>query len=209
MGRVSLVATALGLLVSTSSLGCEGKVVIFEDDFKDDLGGWESDTALKFGADGLTVTLAPAAEVYHRMNTSFAAKDGDYCMDVAFPSRTEANASVALRFWSADNANYYVFQASQDGKASLWRRANNTWIKAWDKEAPAIKRDPGATNRLRVVAKGNLVSTYINGGKVRDTRAQSPTGDSRFGFNFELVKASPEEEGRTFAIKNYKVTTAE
>ncbi|MEM7193279.1 MAG: hypothetical protein AAF405_10555, partial [Pseudomonadota bacterium] len=58
-------------------------------------------------------------------------------------------------------------------------------------DSPAIKTAPGASNTLRVAAKGNQLSFFINGTKVRALKGQAPKGSWRFGVsgdNFDTAK---------------------
>jgi hypothetical protein len=58
-------------------------------------------------------------------------------------------------------------------------------------DSPAIKKEPGATNLLRVKTNGNSVTFFINGTKVRELRGQAPKGVWRFGLsgdNFDKQK---------------------
>jgi hypothetical protein len=206
MRAIAAACVIAGLLHASDAVACLGKNVIFEDQFKDDSGGWEVDSTLQFGPTGLTIKFEPSWESYPKMNAAFAVKDGDLCIDVAFPQQLTNKPSVALRFWVVDGQNYYVFQISPAGYASMHRMLSNRWSQIFSQETTAIKKGPGATNRLRVTLKGNLVTTYINDQKIRDQRAQPPAGDSRFGFYLQLGEAAKDEEARTFKVTNFKVT---
>jgi hypothetical protein len=206
-------ALAIGVLLAAlsggSSLGCEGKNVIFEDEFTDDLGGWEADPSLKFGPTGGMVTLAQDWTSFRRMNQAFFAKNGDFCLEAAFPPEGNNNAALAIRFWVLDGENFYIFQVTQAGNASLWRQVAGKWNQIYQQPVKEIKTSPGSVNLIRAVAKGNLISTYVNGVKVRDARAQPPPEETRFGFYLQMDKAAAQPEERTFHIKRLKVTSVD
>lgn len=174
--RVCAAAAVTICLLANAAWGCEGKTVIFEDDFQDDLGGWPGDsTSMKF--DKGTMVLQPP---------------------VNFKTTMRLNAA----FTATDLANLYLAHLSLKGTAGLTRRFNQKWATIWEQDVPKAKQGPGASNIIRVVAKGNLVSVYINGEKVRDTRAQPP-GEARFGTYAERNTAV---EGQNFMFKKFKVT---
>jgi hypothetical protein len=70
--------------------------------------------------------------------------------------------------------------------------------------SPTLKKNPGDSNLLRVTLKGNLVSMYVNGTKLKDIRAQAPTTDARFGVYAQRSKAGSEQ---IYVFKSIKVTT--
>lgn len=202
--RVCAAAAVTICLLANAAWGCEGKTVIFEDDFQDDLGGWPGDsTSMKF--DKGTMVLQPPVnfKTTMRLNAAFTATDLDLCAEAVFPTENpEAGPSIGVLFWGIDYANLYLAHLSLKGTAGLTRRFNQKWATIWEQDVPKAKQGPGASNIIRVVAKGNLVSVYINGEKVRDTRAQPP-GEARFGTYAERNTAV---EGQNFMFKKFKVT---
>ncbi|WP_141701239.1 hypothetical protein [Methyloceanibacter methanicus] len=70
-------------------------------------------------------------------------------------------------------------------------------------DSPAIETAPGASNTLRVDAKGNTLGFYINGTKVRELRGQAPKGSWRFGVSGDNFDKSDEA---TVLFTKMKVT---
>jgi len=208
MSKKRLVALVLApaLLFATNVFACEGKTVVFEDDFKDDSGGWDLDKAMRFGASGLSVEISSTGTIFKELNSAFVIKDGDLCLEAAFPAKAQNEPTVGVKFWAVDYQNFFLFQVSQTGKASLWRQTAGKWAQIHEAEVPGIKKDPGASNLLRVTLKGNLISVHVNGQKIRDQRGQAPTADARFGFYFQIAQPVAAAEARTFRAIRYKVT---
>jgi hypothetical protein len=179
--------------------------VIFEDKFEDDGGGWDADKNMEFKKSSMTVKIAGDDASFRELNSVFVIKDGDLCVEATFPTNApDTSPAVGLLFWATDYNNMYLFQTTVNGGISLARLVNKQWgtIVLVD-QVPSVKTGPGATNTLRVVLKGNLLSAYINDVKFRDQRAQPPANDSRFGIYAERATPGPEQIS---IFKNYKVT---
>jgi hypothetical protein len=196
------------LLIGGSGFACEGTNVVFEDKFQDDSGGWDPADSIKFGATGLDVDVGAEFTNFKELNSAFAVGDADICIDVAFPKTIANNPSVGIMFWAVDYSNFYLFQVSQAGSASLWRMNNSKWNKIFSGDVAAIKKDAGAVNTLRVTVKSGTITAYVNGEKVRSQKAQAPKADSQFGLYVQVDDPVAEADGRIFNVTNYKVTDA-
>jgi hypothetical protein len=192
-------------LLAGAAWGCEGKTVIFEDDFRDDLGGWDPAPVMKIDNGSMILRLPHNRGAQAELNVAFLAPaDMDLCADVVFPTEApEAGPVAGLVFWATDYSNLYVAQVTMKGWAALFMRNDGKWWKLWDQEVAHIRQGPGASNRLRVRAKGSVVSVYVNGQKVRDSRAQPPTVQARFGAYVERERLV---DGHAFLFRNFKVT---
>ena len=205
--RVCSAAVLMATLMIGAAWGCEGKTLIFEDKFQDDLGGWDKEPAMKIEDGSMVLRPTGSNGSLSELNTAFLATDVDVCAEVVLPREfPETGPTAGLLFWAVDYSNMYLSVVSLKGQAFLYRRSNQKWFKIWDQEAPRAKQGPGASNLLRVVAKGNLVTVFVNGEKVREVRVQAPSGETRFGTYVERDKPV---EGQTFAFKNFKVTRPE
>ena len=93
-------------------------------------------------------------------------REGDICVDYVMP-QTKDPAVVGMLFWAANYGNAFLFMVNTVGEAKIVRRqvakdkVDTSTLTDWT-AAPAVKKNPGATNQLRVVLKGNSASTFIN-----------------------------------------------
>jgi hypothetical protein len=209
--RQSLFALVLlpALVAGTHALACQGKSVVFEDTFKDDLGGWEEDKNIKIGGGSMQVTLTQAANSNKELNTSFLVKDADICVEGTFPQDTTGSPGFGIMFWAVDYRNFYMFQVSMAGKAYLFRYATDRWVTIYSVDTPLVKKEAGATNMIRVTFKDQVISTYVNGTKVRDIRGQKPRDETAFGVYAEVTKEGVASASPVMTFKNFKVTSAD
>ena len=209
VGAGAIAALVVGLLAAGQSLACEGRNVIFEDDFTSDLGRWNPDPALTFGGSGGKVSFASHWEHFQIINLAASPLDGDVCMTATFPLKAKNTAAVAIRFWITDGANYYMLQITQERKVILWRTYFGIRLALWEEEILQTNTAPGASNTVRVVTKGKSVLAYINGARVREISLQPPTGEVRFGFHLQLNEETMGPDERVFFITRYKMTSAD
>lgn len=206
---VAALASALAVASPSLVSACEGKNVVLAEKFEDDLNGWDQNNAYKFGGKGVQVTLPAENDNNRELNNSFLARNADFCLTGRFPAMVDEPAGFGLIFWATDYRNFFVFQVDSRGKASFYRYTAGRWIHVYSEDTSAINKEPGAANRIRVVTKGNVVSTYVNGSKIRDLRSQGPTGDARFGIYVQTNKPMEEASARTFNFDDYTVTSSE
>jgi hypothetical protein len=193
---------------------CEGQAgaSVFEDDFSDDSGGWlMSPNYIVWKPKEMDITLDAKNAGETSLVGGFNANDGDYCVEGIIPKPQDAAASISLAvvFWAADYSNYYDAQLGSDGKLSLYRRLNGNWASVvTDVPAPSYKADADAVNALRVLAKNNKISIFVNGASVKVVRAQTPQGQLRFGagayLGGKVIDGIP-----AVKIKSYKATAGE
>lgn len=181
------------LAASGEAIACVGNKVIFEDSFEDDAGGWshKAGTEMK---DGAFVIKLPADDMQSNLNVTFSLKDADICTEAVWPTGGEqAVLGAGLLFWGESNRTYYQFGILNNGRFWIARKQDGAWLGtiAANIDSPAIKKAPGSSNTLRVDAKGNALTFYINGTKVREVRGQAPSSAWRFGVsgdNFDKEK---------------------
>ena len=187
------------------AMACDGSNIIFEDKFEDDAGGWSIKETIEV-KDGTFVFKLPPDDLQSNLNVTFTVKDADICAEAVWPeSRDQPVLGAALLFWGENNRTYYQFGILNNGRFWISRKQDGAWLGtiAANIPTPAIHTSPGASNTLRVDAKGNSLVFYINGTKVRALRGQSPSGAWRFGLsgdNFDKTKDS------TVLFTNMKVT---
>jgi hypothetical protein len=216
MLRILLGASAL-LLFVPPAFACDGQtgmgMVIFEDKFTDDSGGWifGADNGLALKAPGATLTVAAAdgGSVRAPFNQTFTAAQGDFCTEMSFPAdAAQLDAHIGVSFLAMDYTSYWVVLVHADGKVSLYKRTNNQWSMVW--EAPTnnlVKTGPTDVNSVRAVVKNGTITVIVNGQTVKSVRAQIPNGDLKFGFFAEYTKTSATPV--LFTVHSYKVTAGE
>jgi hypothetical protein len=163
---------------------CEGSEVIFEDNFADDAGGWPLKDTVEV-KDGLFVFKLPPDDMQSNLNVTFTVKDADICSETVWPNGEQPMLGAGLLFWGEDNRTYFQFGILNNGKYWIARKQDGKWLGtiAANVDSPAINKNPGEANTLRVTANGNNLTFYINGTKVRELRGQAPKGSWRFGLS--------------------------
>jgi len=207
MRRVLVIVGLLQTCFCGSVLACgeaQKGSVIFEDNFADDSGGWDRSDYTNVESPAFVIKLDKNAVSVVTENLTFDVKEGDFCVDVALPpSPPENGVEGGLVFWGSDYANYYVFLISPNSLASLWRKTNGNWNRIVAGTAPV---KPTETNSIRAIAKGDLITLFVNGQEFKKVRAQN-TGASRFGMYTAVDK--PLTDPIKFRFQNFKVTTGE
>ncbi|MDJ0512114.1 MAG: DUF1080 domain-containing protein [Methyloceanibacter sp.] len=211
MLRMVVAVAVAGFLASVGQgLACEGSEVLFEDKFQDDAGGWSQKKAVSIG-DGALVFTLPADDMQSNLNVMFSVEDADVCVEAVWPHGESAASDkpkilgAGLLFWGENNRTYYQFGILNNGRYWIARKQDGAWVGtiAANIDSAAIKTAPGASNTLRVDAKGNSLAFYINGTKVREVRGQAPKGSWRFGVSGDNFDKSSEAK---VLFTNMKVT---
>jgi 3-keto-disaccharide hydrolase len=194
------------LAASGQAKACAGSKVIFEDTFEDNAGGWSHKDTVEV-KNGTFVFKLPADDMQSNLNVTFQVKDADICTEAVWPYGGGGHPMLGagLLFWGENNRTYYQFGILNNGSFWIARKRDGVWLGtiAANIDSPAIKTAPGASNTLRVNAKGNTLTFYINGTKVREVRGQAPSAAWRFGVsadNFDKQKEA------TVLFTNLKVT---
>jgi len=210
---------SLLLALAGPTSACPGQTgkVIFSEDFADDSGGWaDIDPHMQFSDGGLKITAGPKSDPKSivsdgSLNSTFYAKDGDYCAVFAFPSSPpEADNPdyVSLTVLATDYKNRYQIFVSTNGDVAITRLEDNKsqtllpWLKV-----SAVKTDPGAENTLRVVAKNQKLTFSVNGEQIKVLRVPVPDDAKRFGFWTGTLNGPPTDP-RVYVVKSYNLTEA-
>ena len=206
--RDGAIATAVLLLIGAGAAqACDGKKVLFEDQFNELQSTWgASPDAVKL-EDGRMVVSSKANRSVWLPNTAAVYDDIDMCVDVTTVEAVDPKTnSVGLIFWYADDKDFYAVETDASGNASIWRQQRGKWLKqvAWTK-VPSLHVGDGATNQLRLVTKGSLATIYMNGEKFRDVNGQPPDKGQEIG----VIAYSPKKGPATYAFANVKVTQPE
>ena len=190
---LGLAIVSLLFALGDQALACDGSKLIFEDTFEEDAGGWSHKDTVGV-KDGSLIFKLPADDMQSNLNVTFTLEDADICTEAVWPSGGDQPVlGAGLLFWGEDNRSYYQFGILNNGRFWIARKQDGAWIGtiAANVDSSAIKKSPGASNTLRVDAKGNTLAFYINGTKVRELRGQAPSSGWRFGVsgdNFDKSK---------------------
>jgi hypothetical protein len=165
-------------------LACQGKEVIFEDRFGNDSGGWSVKESVEVEDGAFTFMLEPD-DMQSNLNVTYTVENADICTDAVWPEGEQPVLGAGLLFWGEDNRTYFQFGVLNNGRYWIARKQRGEWLGtiAANVDSPAIHTSPGAANTLRVKTKGDTVSFFINGTKVRELRGQAPKGAWRFGLS--------------------------
>jgi hypothetical protein len=105
-------------------------------------------------------------------------------------------------FWAKDLKNFYTFQITLDGYATVYQKINDEWkqiIK--DREADSIHQGTTRFNEIEVVTRGHQATFYINGEHFDDIAGLEPDGGQHIGFTME----APDSSDATFDMDDVTV----
>jgi hypothetical protein len=177
----------------------------FFDDFTAPDPGWGTPGARYFFRNGRMVLKAKPAKIETWTYPALIFTAAAICTDIVFPDQTGPATNAAaggIIFWAADYKNYHVAELYPDGTYSIWRKIDDEWAIVIPRSpAAAIRRGPGAVNRMKVVFDHNEVSIVVN-----DTTVVSFHGQPREdGGSFGLYGASASEMENEWQFGNMVV----
>lgn len=167
-----------------------GPHAAFADDFKANDPGWNAvdGDGTGYYANGHFVVKPMENKVARVLNLTLVYKDLTVCSDLISPAQIKAANDTAggVAFWATGNANNYYAAIYPDGSYSIGRRVDGQIISVVPKTSvDAVKKGPGAQNRLKLVLNNTLGTLYINDIKVREFRGQPPPNGSSIGLYAE------------------------
>ncbi|MGC9333024.1 MAG: hypothetical protein ACP5JJ_02680 [Anaerolineae bacterium] len=141
--------------------------LLYEDDFEDPESGWDVYN------DGDTLAIYSSGEyrlaVYEENYVTWANPEpaldlSDFLLEAEarqVEGALDNNLGLLVRY--EDDEHFYWFQISSDGYFSvdLWEEGEWTSLVGWE-ASPAIQQGLDATNRLRLVCRGNEFEFYVN-----------------------------------------------
>jgi hypothetical protein len=207
--KTCLAAVLAGCLALSAGTGeaiaCQGSTTLFEDDFSfaDPAWGGYDGTVIENGA--LTINLDP--DIWYALENQAGFYDAfDFCVDVVQRHDDPSQAWGSILFWGIDYDNFYTFDVATNGFVRVSRLQNGRWLTpvGWTETTGVV--NPGIlTNQLRVVAKGNVATVYVNGTEVAKFRGQPPEGGGLIG----VFGYSPPASGASYEFRNFVVTSAD
>ena len=181
----------IGLLsaLPAAAATCPGNV-IFQDSFTSantslDLGVYpQSKIAIQGGKATVTLLNTGMARVDEYWGARYG--DANVCLTVGTLATEKADGQTGgIVFWAADYNSYYDFQVSPTiGQFDVAQHLpNGQWAMpvAWT-ASPAIVKDLGKTNVLRLQTKGNTATLFINDQQVGTFNGTPPAGGGQVGF---------------------------
>lgn len=203
MIRTVGVAVALALL-ATAGMACEGQEVQFEDQFEDTLGGWDRSEERKVTDGRFTLTMQ-GYQGWTSLNRAFVFEEADTCVETIWANDEVPLSGAGVIIWAKDYDNFYLLELLSNGKYAVYRKVNASWVTLQDQtDLPNIKKEKGASNTVRVQAKGNRAGLFVNGEKVVEFRGQPP----KQGWHVGVFAECMTQECKTTAISfdNVKIT---
>ena len=200
------VSVAASATAHAGDCGAQKGKTIFEDNFKDDSGGFGQDDQAKFGAPGLRMTLAKTEDGWPYVNNSFNATNGDYCVVATMPAPVAADnlAAVGLTMFYIDDENMISVYAFSDNTVQVERRSKGDSDLILNEQNPEIKAAVGVPVSVRAVVQDGSITTNVNGVAFKKIRVQVPDGADKFGLYVGLDKVANKEVA--FDFRSLRVT---
>jgi hypothetical protein len=193
------------VLAAAPVAACQGSSVLFSDDFSfaDPAWGTYDGTTIAGGTLNIAVN---AAGGYTLLNQASLYDDFDACIDVVQYNDDPDGGWGSLVFWGVDYENFYTLDVTTSGYVKVSRLQGNRLLSPvdWTLTEGVVNSGTG-TNSLRVVARGNVATVYVNGSQVAQFRGQPPEGGGLIG----VYGAAPAGSAATIDFSNFVVTSAD
>ncbi len=208
MFRIAIACLVICLAGCKSGLACEGKTTIFEDSFTDDTGGWEVGSHYSISNGELNIKFPPDRNGWGITNGTFQAKEADICIDFEYPkSGLDLVPGLGVSFWEQGiDKGWYIAVLYSDGYLAVSRNVNRQWSTIVNQAVSGVNKGPAGKNWVRVTLRGDKVLVFVNGIKIKEFRAQSPSQEAKFGI-MALRKKNGVDQILTVA--HYKVTSVD
>jgi hypothetical protein len=180
------------LVVTKDALACKGSQVLYEDNFATLDPAWGAQNDKQSVKDGKLVIQPEVNSSWSDINQGNVFEDMDACVKVVIAKADDPTWGGGFIFWAKDYNDYYYLLITGDGQYAVKRWVNGRSLSPVDwRESPAIKKGVGQTNELRVVAKGNQATVYINDTEVITFKGQPPQGGGFVGVRGSSAEKSP------------------
>ena len=130
--------------------------------------------------------------------------DMDVCAKVKLVKTDKVSgAYVGLLFWTKDVDNFYTFEITLNGYATVYQQVNKEWkavIK--DRQVNSIHQGTTRFNEIEVITRGHQATFLINGVHFDDISGLEPDGGQHVGFTVEAPDTGP----AVFVADDLKVT---
>jgi hypothetical protein len=190
-------AFAAALLATDSAVACNGKNVLFWDNFAAVNSGWalyDKDTA-KISGGSLKLTPEPTRRAFIIYRADLYEK-ANVCVDAALREGTAepAAAAVGLIFAWEDYVGFYYFWVSPgNGTAgvSRWSDSARKWLEPVSpRKLEEINTTAGAKNSLRLTIDGAHVAAYVNDRPFVEIKIKAPELGGFIGLEADAPAAA-------------------
>ena len=200
----TIAAAVFALTIAASpALACKGEE-IYTDDFSSSDGPWANAPWFSIAGGAAEFKMEPGQSGFiPYLGGNF--KEFDVCVDIANPTFKNADAPpvAGLGFWFNDFQNMAAVLLTPAGVMfSLRNSKGRTLLTAPARKINALKTGNGATNTLRVTAKGQNVTLYAN-----DSRVGAFRGTPEDGV-IGLLAESEKDQVTSWKFSNFKLTEA-
>jgi hypothetical protein len=200
---VVVFASMIFFSIARNVLACKGSAVLFEDNFATLDPAWGQQSDRQSVKDGKLIIQPEVNAGWTAINQGNIFEDMDACVKVTITKAEDPNWGGGFVFWAKDYNDYYYLLISGDGQLAVKRWTNNRTLSPVDwRETTAIKKGVGQTNELRVVAKGNQATVYVNDTEVVTFKGQPPQGGGFIGVRGSSAEKSP----ITWEFSDLKIT---
>jgi hypothetical protein len=207
--RQHLVFLALTLFLGgcpSLTHACEGKQVLFEDNFTKPDPSWGPNNDVFQAGAGKAVLKVLANSPAWKWNPAYVFETADICAEAKLAQgQWTPDTGVGLMFWVVDNWAFYTITVYGSGNALAYRRVGGRWLPSLlSAKVDGLKLEGADPIKLRVVLHGAIASFFVNGKRVGEIKGQPPAGGGNFG-----VYAQTEEPNKEalFDFTNFKVTS--
>jgi hypothetical protein len=179
--------------------------VLLEDHFATLRPDWGDQTEELF-ARASALNIRPEADSIHWAVYAARFSEVDYCATIT-PVETidPAESFVGLMFWYQDDDNFYALEIDAEGHASVWERLAGEWHAPADwRSTDLLIPGDGLPSQLRVVAKGDGATFYLNGQLFGELFTPAPA-NAQIG----IIAASPATGVATYSVSDLFVTMPE
>ena len=200
-----LLCVALVPLSASPAWACGNGKVLLSDSFDTLQPMWGDATDFVKVVDG-RLQLSEADGKSYSIYAGLTFDDMDICAKIRLVQTDKVSGAYAgLMFWAKDLDNFYTFQITLDGYATVYQQVDNEWkalIK--DRQVDSIHQGTVRFNEIEVVTRGHQATFYINGERFDDISGLEPDGGQHIGFTVE----APEGGHAVFVADDLQVLEA-
>jgi len=203
--KAMALAALAAIFAANPAVACQGKNVLFEDNFAAVNPRWEmwNQTKIQAGAMQITAAAGHIAPIFYKGE---AFDKADMCVDTIVPAVSDARnqGMPSLIFEGQAYDDFYGFYVSPaNGTAAITRLLKGKWLYPIPfRKADGIVNSPGATNTLRLTLNGAHATAHINGVKFTDFLINAHEGGGFAGLEADGGQTAPV----TWNFKKFKVT---
>ena len=201
--RWLLLCVALAPLSAAPASACGNGKVLLSDSFDTLQSMWgDANDNVKVVDGRLQLSEANGKSYPAYSTTTF--DDMDVCARVKLVKTDKVSeAYVGVMFWAKDADNFYTFEITLDGYATVYQQVDKEWkeiIK--DRQVDSIHQGSTRFNEIEVVTRGHQATFYINGEHFDDIAGLEPDGGQHVGFTVE----APDAGDAAFVADDLKVS---